>query len=84
MEAAIDRFGRIVIPKRLRDALGLVPGSIVRIREHEHSIVLDPLDDETPLEYEDGVLVFTGEVVGDLTDVVRQDRERRIRKLGRL
>ena len=82
MEAAIDRFGRIVIPKPLRASLGLVPGSVVRIRAHEHTIVLDPVEDEAPLEYDDGVLVFTGEIVGDAADTVRRDRERRIRKLG--
>ena len=78
MEAAIDRFGRIVIPKRLRDALGLVPGSVVRIGLHEHTLVLDPVANEAPLEYDDGVLVFTGELVGDPADAVRLDRERRL------
>ncbi|PRC59378.1 AbrB family transcriptional regulator, partial [Mycobacterium sp. ITM-2017-0098] len=31
MEAVIDSGGRIVLPKQLRDALGLVPGSTVDI-----------------------------------------------------
>lgn len=31
METAIDAAGRIVVPKRLRDALGLQPGQVLEI-----------------------------------------------------
>jgi AbrB family looped-hinge helix DNA binding protein len=31
MKTAIDSAGRIVVPKRLRDALGLVPGQLLDI-----------------------------------------------------
>ena len=32
MKAAIDAAGRIVVPKQLRDALGLTPGQALEIR----------------------------------------------------
>jgi AbrB family looped-hinge helix DNA binding protein len=33
MKAAIDDAGRVVIPKRLRDELGLTPGAVEVVRD---------------------------------------------------
>lgn len=35
MEATIDRFGRIVIPKKIRDDFNLKPGSQIHFEEAE-------------------------------------------------
>ena len=40
MDATLDRFGRIVIPKKVRDNLDLGPGSQMRIEEIDYGIVL--------------------------------------------
>jgi AbrB family looped-hinge helix DNA binding protein len=42
MTAAIDSAGRIVIPKALRERLGLAPGRIVDIRERDGRIEIEP------------------------------------------
>lgn len=42
MEATIDRAGRLVVPKALRDALGLVAGTGLRIEERDGRLVLSP------------------------------------------
>lgn len=84
MEAVLDKFGRIVIPKQVRDDLGLSPGAILRVEEAEEGIVLKPVPGHSPLVVEDGVLVFTGEVAGDLERVVQRDREERAKKLAGL
>jgi AbrB family looped-hinge helix DNA binding protein len=81
MEAILDKFGRIVIPKQVRDDLGLSPGSILKIEERDEEIVLRPVAETSPLVLKDGILVFTGEVEGDLDTAVRRDREERSRKL---
>ena len=65
MEATLDRFGRIVIPKQVREDLGLDPGSVLVIEAKGDRIVLGVRRDEPDLVREDGVLVYTGEAVGD-------------------
>jgi hypothetical protein len=39
-------------------------------------------DPEAALEWKGGVLVFTGEVSGDLTNLVEREREERLARLG--
>lgn len=41
-ELTIDRQGRIVVPRSMRDTLGSVPGT-VRIREVDGGLLLEPL-----------------------------------------
>jgi AbrB family looped-hinge helix DNA binding protein len=41
MEAAIDRAGRVVIPKPLRDSLGFEPGQVLDIREHDGKLEIE-------------------------------------------
>jgi len=84
MEATLDKFGRIVIPKQVRDDLGLIPGSVLKIEERDKKIVLKPLAESSPLVVEDGILVFTGEVEGEIETAVRRDRDARSRKLAGL
>lgn len=77
MDATLDRFGRIVIPKKLRDELNLGPGSTVRIEEGKDGILLKPVEGEGNLKEKNGVLVFTGKTNGDIEsrlDEVRQVR----------
>ena len=42
MRTAIDSAGRVVIPKPLRDRLGLDRGRVVEIREREGRIEIEP------------------------------------------
>lgn len=43
MKTTIDSAGRIVVPKRLRDAIGLAPGSAIEIEERDGDLVLRPV-----------------------------------------
>jgi len=65
MEVTIDSVGRIVVPKLLRDALGLVPGSIVDISRYGTGLQLVPAGRTAELVDEAGVLVATGETAID-------------------
>ncbi len=39
----IDRFGRVVLPKPIRDRLGIREGTEFEVEEHEDSILLKPI-----------------------------------------
>jgi AbrB family looped-hinge helix DNA binding protein len=69
VETSIDSVGRIVVPKPLRDALGLVPGSTVDISRYGAGLQLVPTGRTARLADESGVLVATGEAAID-DDVV--------------
>jgi AbrB family looped-hinge helix DNA binding protein len=60
MKAVVDSVGRIVVPKPLRDDLGLRPGSAVEISRYGAGLQLIPVGRTARLAEEDGVLVATG------------------------
>jgi AbrB family looped-hinge helix DNA binding protein len=60
MEATVDAVGRIVVPKPLRDALGLTAGSTVDISRYGAGLQLVPTGRTARLVDESGVLVVTG------------------------
>lgn len=66
MKSTIDSLGRVVVPKALRDALGLVPGTQVDISPYGAGLALIPGGRTARLVEEDGCLVATGE--NTLTD----------------
>jgi AbrB family looped-hinge helix DNA binding protein len=80
-ETIVDRFGRIVIPKKIRDNFNLQTGTQIRFEESEQGIVLKPVHGEPNLHYKDGVLVFSGSALGDLSDAIEKHREERARKI---
>ena len=82
MKTTLDRFGRVVIPKEIRDKMGLKPGAEIDIGENGNEIIVKPLDDETPLEIEDGVLVYAGVATGDLGEAIRRHRGGRLSKVA--
>lgn len=78
METTIDSVGRIVVPKPLREALGLVPGSTVHISQYGAGLQLIPAGRSARLIEESGNLVVAGDteidddIVFKLIDSVRQ------------
>lgn len=82
MKTFVDRFGRVLVPKKLRARLGFEPGAELEAVEAGDSLLLRPLAQKALLKMERGVLIFTGELSGDVKDVVRSLREERLRKLG--
>jgi AbrB family looped-hinge helix DNA binding protein len=64
MEAVIDSGGRIVLPKHLRDALGLTPGTTVDISAYGRGLQIVPGGRTARLERDDdGRLVARADTV---------------------
>lgn len=82
METTLDQFGRIVIPKEIREDFGLDPGSILIIEETQEEIILKPLHGEPHLANKDGIVVFSGTSTGSLEKSLKEHRKKRLHKLG--
>jgi looped-hinge helix DNA binding domain, AbrB family len=80
-EIALDRFGRVVIPKQIRDDLGIEAGTLLRVEKGSDQILLTPRRDTAALKVKDGVLVACGEAAGDVAGALRKHREERLKKL---
>ena len=65
MKARVDSVGRIVVPKALREALGLRPGSTVDISRYGQGLQVVPVSRSAQIVLEDGVPVVTGEATID-------------------
>ena len=66
VKTSIDAAGRVVVPKALRDALGLAPGSTLDISRYGAGLQLVPSGRTARLVDESGVLVATGDTeIGD-------------------
>jgi AbrB family looped-hinge helix DNA binding protein len=88
MKVTIDKAGRIVVPKPIRDALGLDPGDELELESTAEHITIRPLHDTMPLRQERGVWVYrsgkplpTG-VVEETLRTIRHEREGRNLGLG--
>jgi AbrB family looped-hinge helix DNA binding protein len=82
MKTTLDRFGRVVVPKGIRDRLGLRPGVEIEIDEKENEVVLKLVDHEPSLMVKEGVLVYAGKATGDLRGAVGTHRDERLRKVA--
>jgi AbrB family looped-hinge helix DNA binding protein len=57
MRSTLDRRGRVVLPKGIRDQLGLAPGAEVEITARDGTAVISPLGATMRLVKRRGVLV---------------------------
>ena len=70
MEAIVDSVGRVVVPKALRDALGLTPGSTVDLSLYGAGLQLIPSGRTARLREVDGRLVAESDTVVTDDDVL--------------
>ena len=78
MRSAIDSAGRVVIPKALRERLGLGRGRAIEISERDGKIEIEPLSTPMSLLSRHGnpVAVPQGRLPALTDDVVRATIER--------
>jgi len=77
----IDKAGRIVIPKKMREAMGLQAGSRLRVERAGDRLVIEPPVEEARLETRDGLLVLAGGGKRTVEDVNREIEEQRKRRM---
>ena len=78
----IDRAGRVVIPKAVRDALRLAPGDLLEIRTSNDEITLKPVRGEPAIRKKRGIWVYCGgseASTEDLIELIDRVRDERIR-----
>ena len=82
----LDKAGRIVLPKPVRDELHLAPGDALNLTVEGEQMTLCPERPAPPLQKERGIWVFrSGEPLSaaEVRDTLRNIRERNPRRTGR-
>lgn len=81
---AIDKAGRLVLPKAVRERLRLVPGTLLSIEVREDHLELRPVENEPSLVKRDGWWVHLGRSATDvpLEDAVVRHRADRLRRIS--
>jgi AbrB family looped-hinge helix DNA binding protein len=82
MTLKIDKAGRVILPKPVRDRLGLHPGSDLEIQEIPEGVVLTPADRRPSLIQKGSFWVHAGEIPPgyDILRAIDDDRDERMRK----
>jgi AbrB family looped-hinge helix DNA binding protein len=78
----IDKAGRIVVPKKLRDELHLTPGTRLRIERAGGQLVLEQDYPEPHLEMRGGLLVMVGgppSTDEGVVEMINEQREQHMR-----
>ena len=81
MVTTLDKFGRIIIPKRFREHLGINFETTLNISEDGARIVIEAVQEKEPVIDKNGILVFTGKLDGKMGDFIQDDRNHRMIKL---
>ena len=82
----IDKAGRVVLPKPLREQFNLLPGDQLRLSVEGNGFRLEPADSGGELVRKGSVLVFTGGFpepisTAQVNDFIEQEREGRIKAI---
>jgi AbrB family looped-hinge helix DNA binding protein len=82
-KVSLDRAGRLVLPKSLRDEMHLSPGDDLLVENEGDRITLRPVRPETLLKKEHGVWVYQGESSDlSITKLIDEEREKRLREFA--
>ena len=81
----IDKAGRLVLPKSIRDALRVGPGDTLEVTREDDRVILSPVRTRAGLQKELGVWVYrsgepTNASIPDLIDRQREERRRELRE----
>lgn len=79
---SIDKAGRVVLPKSLREKMRVGPGDDLLVEAQGDHITLRPVRPEALLKKEYGIWVYQGEPSDtSIPELIDAEREKRIREL---
>lgn len=80
---SIDKAGRVVLPKSLREKMRVEAGDDLLVEAEGDRITLRPIRQEALLKKEYGIWVYQGESSdASISDLIDAEREKRIRELS--
>ena len=77
----MDRFGRVVIPKKIRQAMGIKTDTEVYLETRDNGILMIPNHLNPIVKEDSGIMVVCSEPLEEFTDFIDRDRQERIRKI---
>jgi AbrB family looped-hinge helix DNA binding protein len=79
---SIDKAGRIVLPKSLREKMRMEAGDEMLVEDEGDRITLRPIRPEALLKKELGIWVYQGELSSvSIPELIDAEREKRVREL---
>lgn len=82
IEVTIDNHGGIMLPRELKNRLGLLPGMTMVVEQDDAEGVCLRVQAESPqLVDKQGIIVIRAESSEDLTNVIRSTRDQRLSEL---
>jgi AbrB family looped-hinge helix DNA binding protein len=82
VQLIIDRAGRVVIPKSVRDDLQIQGGDTLELELEGDALRLRPIRSKAAMRKKKGIWVYTSDTKGiDIVRMIDEDREARIRSL---
>jgi AbrB family looped-hinge helix DNA binding protein len=79
---SIDKAGRVVLPKPLREKMRLEAGDDLLVEAHDDQITLHPVRPQAVLKKEYGIWVYQGGASNiPLVEWLDEEREKRAREL---
>ena len=82
MKITVDRAGRVVLPKPVRDKMRLTPGSTLELESQAEHVTLRAVRPQAALHKEFGIWVFQGASTDEsIPDLLQASREKRVREL---
>ncbi len=80
-QLTVDQFGRIEIPEKIRQQLGINNQTKLSLKVENGQLIIQPLKPELETYYEDGILVFKAEPIGNTETIIDELRTERINEL---
>ncbi|NMG20408.1 AbrB/MazE/SpoVT family DNA-binding domain-containing protein [Brasilonema bromeliae] len=77
----LDNFGRVLIPKNVREQLGLTNATQFSLSIQDDKLVLSPLTQPSNVYHLGSTLVVESQPIGNLETAIDELREEQIREL---